>query len=124
MTQYERVKIEEVEITDVGTIAVVRFCGRRIRDFLEIDELGRELYGLIKQDGRRKLVLDFSGVEFFSSAAIGKLISLNGKLKLQSGVLKLCSVRPELLEVFRVCRLDQVFDIRQDRADALASFSD
>jgi len=124
MTEYQRVKIEEIAVDEVGNVTVVLFCERRIADLLEIDELGHELYRLIEQRGHRKLVLDFTGVEFFSSAAIGKLIALNGKLKARNGVMRLCNVRPEIFEVFRVCRLDLVFDIRQDKADALLSFEE
>ncbi len=124
MTEYEQVRIDEIEIDEVGIVTVVHFCRHRISDLLEIEKLGDELYELIEGEARRKLVLDFSEVQFFSSAAIGKLISLNGKLKARSGVMKLCSLRPEILEVFRICRLDRVFDLRQDEADALTSFGD
>ncbi len=39
-------------------------------------------------------------------------------------MMKLCSLRPEVLEVFRICKLDQVFDIREDEADAMLSFEE
>ncbi len=124
MTDYHQVRIDEVEVDDVGKVTVVHFCRPRISDFLEIEELGQDLYRLIDEQGRKKLLLDFSEVEFFSSAAIGKLISLNGKLKARSGTLRLCDLRQEIAAVFRVCKLDRVFAIRQDVADALGSFGD
>lgn len=122
MTEYQRLKIEDVGVDEIGNVTVVRFREHRFSDLLEIEKLGRELYQLIEERVHRKLVLDFSGVEFFSSAAIGKLISLNGKLKACGGLMKLCSLRPEILEVLHVCKLDRVFDIRQDEADAMLSF--
>ncbi len=122
MTAYQRLRINETEADEVGLVTIVHFRQQRINDFLEIEELGREMYQLVEERARRKLVLDFSGVEFFSSAAIGKLIALNGKLKARHGAMKLCNVRPEVLEVFHVCRLDLVFDIRQDQADAVLAF--
>jgi anti-sigma B factor antagonist len=124
MTEFQRVRIEEIEIDEGGPVTVVHFCEHRISDLLEIEKLGQELYQLVEQNARRKLVFDFSGVEFFSSAAIGKLISLHGKLKVRGGLMKLCNLRPEIFEVFRVCRLNRVFDIRQDKADAMRSFED
>lgn len=122
MVAYQRVRIDEVELDEVGEVTVVHFCDHRVSDLWEIEGLGEELYQLVEEQARRRLVLDFSGVEFFSSAAIGKLISLNGKLKARGGVMKLCDLRPEILAVFRVCKLDRVFEIRQDRADAMRSF--
>jgi len=124
MTDYDQVRIEEVEVDDVGKITVVRFCQSRISDSQEIEELGQDLYRLIEEQHRKRLLLDFADVEFFSSAAIGKLISLNGKLKARSGTMRLCNLRQEILTVFRVCRLDLVFAIRQDVADGLGSFGD
>lgn len=122
MSEYSQLRVDEVAIDQIGSITVVRFRGHRFTDVVEIEKLGKELYRVIEERVRRKLVLDFSGVEFFSSAAIGKLISLNGRVKAQSGRMKLCNVPPEILEVFHVCKLDSIFDIRQDKADAMLSF--
>ncbi len=117
MTEYRRVKINELD-----DVTFVRFRDGRISHLAEIQQLGEELYRLIEPKARRKLVLDFADVEFFSSAAIGKLISLNGKLRAQGGALRLCNVRPEILGAFHVCQLDRVFDIRSDETDAATSF--
>jgi anti-sigma B factor antagonist len=57
-----------------------------------------------------------------SSAALNKLISLNSKVKGAAGRLKLCTLRSEILEVFKLTRLDRVFDIRKTEEDALAAF--
>ncbi len=117
MTQFQRLRTDELD-----DVTFVRFRDFRISNLAEIQELGEELYRLIEPKARRKLVLDFADVEFFSSAAIGKLISLNGKLRAHGGAMKLCNVRPEILGAFHVCQLDRVFDIRKDEADATAAF--
>ncbi len=122
MAEYQRLRISETEVDEVGIVTVAHFRERHINDLWEIEQLGLELYRLIEQRVRPKLVLDFSEVEFFSSAAIGKLISLNGKVKARGGAMKLCRVPPAILDVLRVCKLDRVFDIRQDQADAMVSF--
>jgi anti-sigma B factor antagonist len=36
--------------------------------------------------------------------------------------MKLCSIQPELLEVFRITRLDTVFEIYKDARSALERF--
>jgi anti-anti-sigma regulatory factor len=38
----------------------------------------------------------------------------------RSGVLKLCEVSPQTLEVFQACHLKQYFDFEPDQAAALA----
>ena len=56
-----------------------------------------------------RLVLDFSEVEYVSSAALGRLINLKKKVGALKGRLLLRHIHPDVLEVFRITRLDQVF---------------
>ncbi len=111
-----------LDVSEVGDVTVVRFRDRRILDETSIQELGQELFQLIEEYGRKKLLLNFSSVEFLSSAALGKLITLDKKVKAHTGKLKLTNIRAEILEVFHITKLHKLFDIRDDEADALASF--
>jgi anti-sigma B factor antagonist len=113
---------ERLEIEEVGDVAIVRFLDPRITNPMEIEELGRQLYRVLEYKNCSKLVIDFSPVEFISSATIGKLISLHRKVKICKSALRLCSLRPEVRELFHFCHLDRVFDIREDQAAAIASF--
>jgi len=111
-----------LEVSEVGDITVVRFIDRKILDEASIQELGQELFSLVEKERRSKLVLNFAAVEFLSSAALGKLISLNNKAKAHGGVLKMSNIRPEIYEVFAITKLNKLFDIKDDEADALAAF--
>lgn len=111
-----------LEVNEVGEVTVVHFRDRKIIEDLGIQELGQELFDLVEVEDRKKLVLNFSSVDFLSSAALGKLITLDKKVKAQGGVLKLCNIRPEIYEVFAITRLNRIFDIKDDEADALAGF--
>jgi anti-sigma B factor antagonist len=117
MVEHHHLKIDEV-----GDVTVVCFREYFIKGIAEIDQLGEELYKLVTEQNRTKLVLNLASVQFLSSAALGKLLSLNAKLRARNGVMKFCNVQPNVLEVFVTCRLDTLFDIEQDTADALASF--
>ena len=117
MADYRR-----LEVTEVGDVTVVRFRDQKILDDLNIQELGRELSRLVEVENREKLLLNFSAVEFLSSAALGKLITLDKKVKATEGTLKLCHIQPEIYEVFAITRLNRLFDIKENEADALAAF--
>lgn len=117
MAEYQRLSVNEV-----GDVTVVRFRDQKIIDNLNIQELGRELARLVEVDKREKLLLNFSTVEFLSSSALGKLITLDKKVKAAGGVLKLCRIQPEIYEVFAITKLNRLFDIMEDEADALAAF--
>ncbi len=111
-----------VEVSEIGDVTVVRFVDRKILDTANIQELGDELFSLVESDNRKSLLLNFSRVEFLSSAALNKLILLDRAVKKHGGRLKLCSLRPEIQEVFVITRLNQMFDIHEEEADALATF--
>jgi len=117
MSAYRR-----LEVNEVGDVTVVHFRDQKIIEDLRIQELGQELFQLVETEKRKKLVLNFSSVDFLSSAALGKLITLDKKVKASSGVLKLCNIRPEIYEVFAITKLNRLFDIRRDEGDALAAF--
>ena len=110
------------QLSQVGDVTVVRFVDRKILDEANIQELGQELFQLIEEEDRKALLLNFSSVEFLSSAALGKLITLDKKVKAHSGRLKLSNIRPEIYEVFAITKLNKLFDIKDDEADALAAF--
>ena len=111
-----------VEVSEVGAVTVVRFVDRKILDESNIQELGQELFRLVEEDHHTNLLLNFTNVEFLSSAALGKLITLDKKVKLHNGRLKLSNIRPEIYEVFAITKLNKLFDIKEDEADALAAF--
>ena len=113
---------QRLNISEIGDVTVVRFVDRRIIDEAIIQEMGAELFGLVEKERRGSLLLSFENVEFLSSAALGKLITLDKKVKAQGGRLKLTSIRPEIYEVFTITKLDQLFDIKDNEASALAAF--
>jgi len=109
-------------VSEVGDVTVVRFVERKILDEASIQGLGQELFNLVEDENRSKLLLNFSTVEFLSSAALGKLITLDKKVKAHGGKLKFSNIRPEIYEVFAITKLNKLFDIKEDEADALAAF--
>jgi anti-sigma B factor antagonist len=113
---------QRIDVAKTGDVSVVRFRDRKILDEVAIQELGAELFALVELDNRKTILLDFDGVEFLSSAALGKLITFDRKLKTAKGRLKICGLAPGILEVFQVTKLNKVFDIRPDAAEALAAF--
>jgi anti-sigma B factor antagonist len=111
-----------IDVSKVGDVTVVKFIDKKILDEASIQELGLELFGLIEQLNRKSILLNFTGVEFLSSAALGKLITLDRKVKAAKGRLKMCNIRPEIFEVFQITKLNKVFDIRKEEAEAIAAF--
>ena len=111
-----------ITVSDNNGISVVRFVDKKIVDSGSIEQLGEELNSLVTVDKRNKVLLNFDSVEFMSSAALNKLISLNTKVKAAAGRLKLCCLRAVIKEVFTITRLDRVFDLRKSEEEAIEAF--
>lgn len=116
-TTYRRITVQ-----DVNGVTVVHFRDRKIIEDDPIQKIGQELFSLVETEGRTTILLSFSGVDFVSSAIFGKFITLDKKLKACGGRLKFSDVRPEIYEVFAIMKLNHLFDIKADEADAIAAF--
>lgn len=114
---------EHLDIEWQNDVTIVRFRDPRVTDASEIEELGRQLYQLLEHNDGAKLVIDLSSVEFLPSATIGKLISLNRKVKVHKASLRICGLQQGVRDIFHLCALDRVFDVREDVRAAVASFA-
>ncbi len=109
-------------ITDSGGVKVVEFADRKILEELRISEIGEELSKLVAGAPEIRLLLSFKNVEHLSSAALGMLITLNKQVSEQRGKMKLSDITPQIYEVFKITRLNKLFDIHDTAEQALTSF--
>lgn len=104
-------------------VLVVYFTDTKILEEAKIQKVGGEL---IEAAGAaatgKKMVLNFTGVGYMSSAMIGKLVLLNKKCKTDGIDLKLCDIAGNVGEVFKIMKLNKVFDIYKTEEKALKSF--
>lgn len=111
-----------LDIETVGEITIAGFTDRKILDESNIQLIGEELFGLVEEDQRKRIILDFSNVEYLSSAALGKLITMDTKVRNANGKLRLCNIRPDIYEIFQITRLNKIFEIKDTQEDALQGF--
>lgn len=106
-----------IAVTKVGDAARVILNDPKIIDSGDIKALGDELSSLVDKDKIRNIVLSLETVDFLSSAGLNTLILFDTKVKQAGGKLRLCNLRAELREVFRITRLNHLFFIEGDRRD-------
>ncbi len=107
--------------TKDGILTVV-FDDARILDETKLEELGRDLIEALNKTTEERLILDFQNVKFMSSSMLGKLVLVHKKAIEFKVKMKLCSINPEIRQVFKITKLDKLFDIEQDEAAARAAF--
>src|ERR1700716_3416885 len=103
-----------LEVVEEGDGTVVNFIDRKILDEQNIQKIGEDLFSLVDELGRRKILLNFGNVEYLSSAALAKLITLNKKLQQVGGRLILCNIDAQIKEVFEITKLNRLFTIFDD----------
>jgi anti-sigma B factor antagonist len=111
-----------LELEEIGDVTVVSFVDRKILDEQNIQIIGEQLFRLVEEQNKKKILLNFGNVEYLSSAALGKLITLNKKVQAAEGRLILCNIDPQIYEVFEITRLDKFFNIEKEEQKALQAF--
>ena len=104
-----------LDVTELGDVTVVRFRDEQIAEHAVVEEVAGELLQLLEVDD---FLLDLSAVRFVSGSFFSKLITLARKMKDHGRVLKLTKLRPEMREVLAITKLNQLFDIDDDEAEA------
>ena len=84
-----------------------------------VHTVGRELHRLIEEEGHTRLVVNFAGVRYLSSEVLGILAGLQREVDPVRGGIVLCGLDSLLRDMVRITRLDRVFDICGDEAEAL-----
>ncbi|MBV9122732.1 MAG: STAS domain-containing protein [Planctomycetes bacterium] len=113
-TQLQR----QFQVEEIGDVTVVRWDEQP-----HWPDSGDQLFKLVDEAGRRKLVLNFGNAESLSSTVLAKLMMLNKKLQTVGGVLILCNLSPHVREVFEVTRVNEFFGFHPGEAEALQALA-
>mgnify|MGYP002622486873 CR=1 FL=1 len=114
--------VPQVSTRQEGDVLVLTFTDAQILDEAKIEEMGAELLKIINHCEEKKVLFNFRDVQFMSSAVLGKLIKINKIAGDREIHLKFCEIAKDLLQVFRITRLNKVFDIQPTEKKALAAF--
>ena len=100
-------------------IVVAVLTDEKILEEMQIQALESSFLPLIEQNSPLQLILDFSNVKFLTSSVLGLLIRISKKIYETEGVFRLCCIQPKIFEIFKITRLDKIFEIYPTRQDAL-----
>ncbi len=103
-------------------VLTIQFQTPRILDEAQLEEVTREVLAQLDKSTEDKVILDFAPVQFMSSSMLGKLVMIHKKCKEFKVKLKLSGISPDIREVFKISRLDKLFDIEADQAAARKAF--
>jgi anti-sigma B factor antagonist len=115
--------MSQLNIRDNGNVVVVDFNHAKLLDDGTLREIGQEFQRLpLEAAAARRLLLNFANVEYMSSMMIGHIVRLNKQCKADKIRLMLCTISPNIMEVFTITRLNKILEIAKDEQSAVEAF--
>jgi len=65
----------------------------------------------LMEEGPKEFIFNFSECDFIDSTGLGALVAIYKKCTEEGGKMKLKSLKPEVEKLFKLTRLDKVFEI-------------
>jgi anti-anti-sigma factor len=123
--------VSSMAITDYQYISYKNVDGVAVVNFLEtvsmfdadkVHGVSDELIDLIQTKRYNKVLLNLSNAHFVSSAMLAHLVKLHRIVQSAKGKIRLCCLRPVIVDAFKVSNFDKIFEIFPDEVAALKKF--
>ena len=105
-----------------GKHTVIEFQTPSLMNPQDLERVGSQLFRMVDEEKRTRVVLDFGKVKYLSSQAIGIILTLNKKLTGGAAGgegLVLCGVGPQLMQLLKITRLDRILTIKPTQKEAM-----
>ena len=109
----------DITETKQGEVTIIALAGRL--DSSTSPQF--EQYILPRIADKMRLIVDFSALDYISSAGLRVLLLAAKKVKQAGGRLALCALKEHIREVFEISGFLAILDVRPTQADALAGIS-
>jgi anti-sigma B factor antagonist len=110
-----------LERQDFGDVTVLRTKTQTLSADNTTESIFDQAYEVVEVERRSRLVLNFDGVVFLASLAMGKLVRLLQKVRKAGGRIVLCKLSRNIEDVLRIA-LPDVFLTYTDEREAVQSF--
>jgi anti-sigma B factor antagonist len=109
-----------VRIRQEGSVSLLDLSGR-----LTSFEIGafRESIARLLREGRKKILLNLSALQYLDSSGIGELARNYVSVVKQGGQMKVIGLSPKVDEILKITQLYQVFPEFSSEEEAMQSFS-
>lgn len=101
------------------SIVLARIEKERLLDIRDITAVADDLIKLLDRYPKISLVVDLEAVAALSSAALGKLVALHKGVASLKGRMVLAGVKPAILPLFSVTKLDKLFTFSPSAQEAI-----
>ena len=93
-----------------------------IFDNIKVLEFRDDLLRSLTTEGKKQVLLDFSGITFMDSAGLGSLVLLLKTVRSHGGKMYLCHVNQQIQMLFELTNMNQIFEIFPTEDEFLAKY--
>lgn len=111
-----------VFVEDVGGVIVASLVDSELLDQDVLEQIDYQLTELTDWLSGTNVLLSFRDVRVMSSALLAVLLRFARSVSRSGARLKLCSIAPNLREVFQITHFDRLFELHADEPSALHAF--
>ena len=109
-----------INIEKKDKIDIVSFPVNRI-NALMTDDIKNEISRL-SEGSNAKIIINLKNVEYIDSSGFSCFLSIMRTVRNNYGIIKFASPNPDVMELFKMLRLDTVFQIHDDLETCIRSF--
>jgi anti-sigma B factor antagonist len=106
----------------INNVVIVRFDNIDRFNALITEPVKEELKSLFNKPDTR-LILNLEGIRFIDSSGFGVFLSILKTANNNHGQFKLCNIETEVMELFRLLQLHNVFEIHNNLEECISSFN-
>lgn len=110
-----------LKIEKINNITVVRFDNIDRFNALITEPVKEDLKSFYNNPGTR-LILNMEGIKYIDSSGFGVFLSILKTATNNKGLFKICGITPEVMELFKLLQLHNVFTLYDSLDECLNSF--
>jgi len=112
----ENFKIQRNDLERLSILSISGFLDAHTAPKLE------EAIQSLIDDGRYRIVVNFSDLTYISSAGLGVFMGFIEEIRTKSGDIKMCQMSPKIFRVFDLLGFPTIYQIFDQQDDAIAKF--
>ncbi len=101
---------------------------------VKFDDSIKKFNALVTEEGKKeltdfftkpntKLVLNMAGINYVDSSGFGVFLSVMKRANNNYGIFKICNIAPDVMELFKLLQLHNIFEIYENLDDCIKSFN-
>ena len=111
------------DVEQSGDVIEIRLADSSLFDVPRYKELRDELVNFVDRQQPSRLIVDFSAIEYCSTAVIAAVLTAKRRMEPEGGQMKLCGMSDYVRETFQRLKLDgTIFDIHVTNTAAVNAF--